>query len=567
MSCCEDIPILGDIEEAVRDIGSAFDDAILQPIGDVVEDVVDGVGDFLGDVGDTISGIIEDPKKLAMVALSVLAPGAGTALGTAIGLTGTAATVVGQVAINTALNGGDVKSAIISAAIPVVGRELAGAAAASFVDAGMDAALAESAGRVVAGAGLSAAQGKDPLQALIDGGLSAGTAAITRDIPGFTELPVAAQRTINSVVAAELTGRDPSQALVNSAISAGIGALQNAVSAANRGDDFDYADQQDENRYTPPAPFEPEPFAPESPVYDMASIRGGDADYYADQQREDHYTPPAPVAPEPAPVYDFAEPEQEPTLEEILSPPPPPPEPAPEAPVYDFAEPEREPTIEDLIKELEPVQPPAEEPEDDIPEMVITAPRPEPEAPVYDYGEPEPEPEDDIPEIVITAPRPNPVYDISGEGEIYTNYFDENGNEFLPDGTPVYDYGEPEPEAPEEEPPVTPPVNPPVNPPVKPVTPVKPPVNPPAQPSRSGPDLAALLALLGGSGQSASGSGQSAPAPVQTAPADVQLMEEIFGTNLFSRDPGGISVADAAAGKRNFSDGGSIDELLKLLRG
>ncbi|MBV5333229.1 hypothetical protein JZU54_06775, partial [bacterium] len=62
------------------------------------------------------------------------------------------------------------------------------------------------------------------------------------------------------------------------------------------------------------------------------------------------------------------------------------------------------------------------------------------------------------------------------------------------------------------------------------------------------------------------GGGAAAPA-TQTAPADVQLMEEIFGTKLFSKDPGGISVADAAAGKRNFSDGGSVDELLQLLRG
>jgi hypothetical protein len=44
-------------------------------------------------------------------------------------------------------------------------------------------------------------------------------------------------------------------------------------------------------------------------------------------------------------------------------------------------------------------------------------------------------------------------------------------------------------------------------------------------------------------------------------------MEEIFGSNLFSKDPGGISAADAKAGKRNFNDGGSIDELLHLLRG
>jgi hypothetical protein len=108
----------------------------------------------------------------------------------------------------------------------------------------------------------------------------------------------------------------------------------------------------------------------------------------------------------------------------------------------------------------------------------------------------------------------------------------------------------------------TTPVNPPVNPPVTPVNPVTPvkPATPPANTAQGGPDLASLLALLGGSGQ-------SAPAPVHVAPADVQLMEEIFGTNLFSKDPGGISVADAAAGKRNFRDGGSVDELLKLLRG
>jgi hypothetical protein len=233
MSCCGGIPILGDIEEAVRDVGRAFDDAVLQPIGGVLEDVVDGVGDVLEKVGDTIGSIMEDPKKLALVALSIMAPGAGTALGTALGLSGTAATLVGQVAINTAFNGGDVKAAILSAAIPVVGRELAGAASAAFVDAGMDKALAETAGKVVSGAGLAAAQGKDPLDALISGGLSAGTAAITRDIPGFSDLPQAAQRGINAAVAAELSGKDPSQALVNAAMSVGVNTAKTAFKNAD----------------------------------------------------------------------------------------------------------------------------------------------------------------------------------------------------------------------------------------------------------------------------------------------------------------------------------------------
>jgi hypothetical protein len=145
----------------VRKVGRAFDDAILQPIT------------------NTIEGVISDPKKLAMVALSVMAPGAGTALGTAMGLSGTAATLVGQAAINTALNGGDVKSAIMTAALPVVGKEMAGMASSAFVDAGFDSALANSAGKVVSGAGLAAATGKDPLQALISGGLNEAIPNIT----------------------------------------------------------------------------------------------------------------------------------------------------------------------------------------------------------------------------------------------------------------------------------------------------------------------------------------------------------------------------------------------------
>jgi hypothetical protein len=73
--------------------------------------------------------------------------------------------------------------------------------------------------------------------------------------------------------------------------------------------------------------------------------------------------------------------------------------------------------------------------------------------------------------------------------------------------------------------------------------------------------MASLLAMLGG------GATAAAPQATQTPLADVQLMEEIFGTRLFSQDPGGISVADAAAGKRNFNAGGSIDDLLRILKG
>lgn len=64
----------------------------------------------------------------------------------------------------------------------------------------------------------------------------------------------------------------------------------------------------------------------------------------------------------------------------------------------------------------------------------------------------------------------------------------------------------------------------------------------------------ALLAAMGGMG--GSGAAAQAAAPVQDNSADVQLMEDIFGTSLDY----GNSAAKAA-------HGGSVDELLQLLRG
>jgi hypothetical protein len=345
------------------------------------------------------------------------------------------------------------------------------------------------------------------------GGVTAGVNAISGQIPGFTDLPVEAQRAINSAITAELTGRDPSQALVNSAISAGIGALQNAASAP--------AGEQEPNLEDILGPSSPPP------------------------------------APDPAPVYDFAEPAPEPNLEEILSSPAQP-------PIADDQPEEQEPTESFYEKNAQRFQ-------DEFNKYLAS----------LEAGE-SPPPEYGVQDMGITEENWNTynqhMLDMQARGELPTQwrpgedgtftYTGDDGDTLTigADGNIVGVTDAPPGMLPSENPvaPITPATP---TAPVKPGTPVKPPAQPPAQPSRSGPDLAALLALLGGSGQPVSGSGQSAPAPVQVAPADVQLMEEIFGTKLFSRDPGGISVADAAAGKRNFSDGGSIDELLKLLRG
>jgi len=70
----------------------------------------EGTG-FLG----SVQGLLNNP--LVPVILAAALPGAGTAIGSALGLTGTAATIAGNTLIQTALNGGDAEKALISSVI------------------------------------------------------------------------------------------------------------------------------------------------------------------------------------------------------------------------------------------------------------------------------------------------------------------------------------------------------------------------------------------------------------------------------------------------------------------
>lgn len=198
---------------------------VAEDIGGAVVGGLEGIGNAatgaLSSIGDAMAAIVDDPKKLALLALSVYAPGAGSALGSALGLTGATATVVGNAALTAALNGGDVKSALLSAAIPVVGKEAAAGLADQFVSQGFDKAVADTAGKLVAQTGLAAATGRDPLQALTFGGVQAALPAVTSRIEGFDQLSPQLQASINRAVGTSLLGGDPSAALIDSALAAG----------------------------------------------------------------------------------------------------------------------------------------------------------------------------------------------------------------------------------------------------------------------------------------------------------------------------------------------------------
>mgnify|MGYP003340471438 FL=1 len=183
---------------------------------------IDSIGNVIEKVGDTIEAIASDPKKLAMVGLAVAFPAAATTIGSSLGLSGAAASVVGQTLINTAINGGDIEQAVKSAAITYVGAEAAGQIGEMAKNSGASDAIAKTVGTSASQAITAAAMGKDPVLALVAGGANVASGLITQEIPGFNNLPDAAQNAVRSAVAADMQGKDAigtaASTLVNSAI-------------------------------------------------------------------------------------------------------------------------------------------------------------------------------------------------------------------------------------------------------------------------------------------------------------------------------------------------------------
>ena len=168
----------------------------------------------------------------AAVVGTVVAGTVSTAVATAVG----AGIISGGV---TALSGGKVsdvlKSAVIGGVTAGIGASVGGSIAASVSEAASAAgytSIAQTLGTIAGqtvGGGVSsaltaAAYGKDPVNALIKGGLTAGLSSGvmqavnlgTSKIEGFDQLPDSVQRATKSALAAGALGKDPQQAALNS---------------------------------------------------------------------------------------------------------------------------------------------------------------------------------------------------------------------------------------------------------------------------------------------------------------------------------------------------------------
>jgi hypothetical protein len=150
-------------------------------------------------------------------------PGAGAFLGAKLGLgSGLAAKTVGNVLLKTAINGGNVKAAVLSSAIPLVGNAAGNLIGKTLDSSGITGSLNNVITKAATGGLTAAALGKDPIAAMTFGGVSAALPLVTAQIPGFGDLPDMAKSALTKTLTAQLTGRDPSQALFQSVIDTGV---------------------------------------------------------------------------------------------------------------------------------------------------------------------------------------------------------------------------------------------------------------------------------------------------------------------------------------------------------
>jgi len=124
---------------------------------------------------------------VAPIALSFIAPGIGTAIGSAIsgslglGLGATGAGILGSTAIGAGLGalGGGAKGALAGAVTGGLGSGLGGIVGSAIPGLGLEGPMANVVGSGLIGAGLAGATGRNPLSGALRGAVGAGVGALT----------------------------------------------------------------------------------------------------------------------------------------------------------------------------------------------------------------------------------------------------------------------------------------------------------------------------------------------------------------------------------------------------
>jgi hypothetical protein len=207
--------IIDPIVDVVEDIGNAVVDVVDFVVDEIVEPVVEVVG-------NTIDSMLDDPiKTIAQIAVLASGPQNYWMLPLIEGA-------------DVAIAGGDLGDVLEATAKAYVAQEIGSAVGSKVsnsvyanqagVQAGVqtanEAIAAEVIGRASGSAAAAVVTGKDPLQAFVTGGVSAGVPAVLGQVDGFTDLPPSAQRAISSAVTAKALGRDIDATAIASMVAA-----------------------------------------------------------------------------------------------------------------------------------------------------------------------------------------------------------------------------------------------------------------------------------------------------------------------------------------------------------
>jgi hypothetical protein len=232
-------------------------------VADRVEDFGDSLASAAEGIVNVIEGVASDPKKLAAVAVSIAFPGAAAWIGSQLGLSGVAATIVGNTALGTISNGGDVGEALKGAVLQAGVQGLSGELKAQFgptqdpisVLGGTEAidnaayniekTLTDFASKATTDVALATIMGKDPVAALMFSGAQAASSLIMNQVlenadikSTYNQLPSAAKDSITAALTASLTGKDvgtaTANALVNSAMREAKGFIKLQEAAESR---------------------------------------------------------------------------------------------------------------------------------------------------------------------------------------------------------------------------------------------------------------------------------------------------------------------------------------------
>ena len=230
------IPVVSDVIDGAGSLinqgAKAVETQVVAPVANAIDNTVKGIEqDPLGSAAKIATAIVAPEYLPAVVAADAVAKGAPIDKALEQAATAYVAQNVGSSVGNYVNNAVDSTAAantygtdVGSQQSNMLAQQESGLGTAGDVTGNV-------AGTVAGGTAAGIIRGQDPLTALTNSGITAGTVAVTDQIPGFSELSPGAQKAVNAVVSTALQGGNPSQALVNSAINLGISEARNQVNA------------------------------------------------------------------------------------------------------------------------------------------------------------------------------------------------------------------------------------------------------------------------------------------------------------------------------------------------